>query len=61
MSVVNLNKFKKLKARAEKAVRAQNNRIEFGTPKYLKSKAQAENLIEKKRLESKIIKSDLHE
>ncbi len=55
MSVVNLNKFKKQKARQEKEIRAQNNRIEFGTPKHLKNKAKAENLIEKKRLEDKVI------
>jgi hypothetical protein len=61
MSVVNLNKFKKQKGRQEKEARAQNNRIEFGTPKHLKSKAKAENLIEKKRLEDKVILSSDNE
>lgn len=61
MSVVNLNKFKKQKARQEKETRAQNNRIEFGTPKHLKSKAKTENLIEKKRLEDKVILSSDNE
>jgi Domain of unknown function (DUF4169) len=58
MSVVNLNKFKKQKARAEKEIRAQNNRVKFGTPKHLKSKVKAENLLEQKRLESKKLESE---
>lgn len=48
--ITNLNKFRKQKARQEKEVRAQNNRVEFGTPKHLKTQAKAQNLLEQKRL-----------
>lgn len=53
--ITNLNKFRKQKTKAEKEVRAQNNRVQFGTPKHLKTKAKTENLLEKKRLEGKIL------
>jgi hypothetical protein len=53
--ITNLNKFRKAKAKAEKEVRAQNNRVTFGTPKHLKTKAKGDNLLTKKRLEGKEI------
>ncbi len=56
--ITNLNKFKKAKARAEKEIKAANNRIEFGTPKHLKSKAKAQNLLELKRLEMAKLQKD---
>lgn len=57
--ITNLNKFRKTKAKTEKEVRAQNNRVQFGTPKHLKSQAKGENLLEKKRLESKKLSGDV--
>lgn len=56
--ITNLNKFRKAKAKAEKEIRTQNNRVTFGTPKHLKNQVKAENLLEKKRLESKRIDGD---
>lgn len=55
MTIVNLNKFKKQKAKAQKEIKAQNNRIEFGTPKRLKTVAKSENLLEQRRHEAKLI------
>ena len=52
------DRFKKAKARAEKDIKAANNRIEFGTPKHLKSKAKAQNLLELKRLEMAKLQKD---
>lgn len=54
--VINLNQFKKQKARSEKQKNAENNRILFGTPKSLKEQAKKQNklednLLERKRLE----------
>lgn len=56
--ITNLNKFKKAKARAERELKAANNRIEFGTPKHLKSKAKAQNLLELKRIEMAKLEKD---
>lgn len=55
MTIVNLNKFKKQKAKAQKEINAQNNRIEFGMPKRIKSVAKSENLLEKRRHAAKLI------
>lgn len=54
--IVNLNQFRKKKARAEKAARAENNRITFGRTKAEKQAAKAEQdkqakTLDKKRLE----------
>ncbi len=56
--ITNLNKFKKAKSLAEKEIKAANNRIEFGTPKHLKTKAKAQNLLELKRLELSKLEKD---
>lgn len=51
--VVNLNKFRKAKARSEKDARTQHNRIEHGTPKALKDLAKARRTLRDKKLDDK--------
>ncbi len=56
--IINFNKFKKEKAKADKEARAKNNRVLFGTPKFLKEKIKKLNLIEQKRLLEKQFEKD---
>ncbi len=51
--IVNLNRFKKQKARVEKEKTAADNRIKFGTPKHLRNQNKAQNILEKNRFEGK--------
>lgn len=48
---VNLNKFRKQKARAEKNDRAEKNRVLHGTPKDLRRKAEKAEEIRNRRLD----------
>ena len=48
--IVNLNRFRKTKARLAKDDRAQQNRVEYGTPKTLKDLATTQKALEAKRL-----------
>ena len=57
--IVNLNKFRKAKARTEKEKRAQANRVLHGTPKALKDQSDAnQKLIDKKLTGKKLNKDD---
>jgi len=56
--VVNLNKFRKAKARTEKEQRAQTNRITHGTPKSLKDIADANKALKDKELAGKKLGDD---
>ncbi len=56
--ITNLNKYRKTKERAQKEIKAQNNRILYGTPKAIKNNAKANNLIAQKRLRDKEIKDE---
>jgi hypothetical protein len=40
--VVNLNRARKARAKAEAEKTAANNRVQFGTPKHLRKKGEAE-------------------
>lgn len=51
--VVNLNRVRKAKAKAEAEKTAQNNRVQFGTPKHLRKKGDAERKKDKAELEGK--------
>lgn len=51
--IVNLNRFRKAKTRAAKDERAQQNRIEHGTPKALKALTAAQKALEDKKLTGK--------
>lgn len=51
--IVNLNKFRKTKARSEKERQADANRVTFGTPKGLKDLAKAKKRIKELRLDGK--------
>ena len=41
--IVNLNRVRKAKAKAEKAKQAEQNRVTHGTPKHLKELGKARN------------------
>jgi len=56
--IVNLNTFRKAKARTQKEQRAQNNRIKHGTPKVLKELANAHNDLHDNRLSGKMLSAD---
>jgi len=56
--IVNLNTFRKSKARAQKEQRAQNNRIKHGTPKVLKELANAHKDLQDNRLSGKKLSAD---
>lgn len=56
--IINLKQYKKKKAKIEKEKKAENNRVIFGTPKEIKNKSKALNLIEQKRLENKKIEKE---
>ncbi len=49
--LINLNRFRKEKARADKAAKADENRVRFGRTKAEKQAAQREAEIETQRLE----------
>ncbi|MBF0248610.1 MAG: DUF4169 family protein [Alphaproteobacteria bacterium] len=50
--IVNLNTFRKAKARAEKEQKAKDNRFKFGRPKVLKDIEKANKALESKRFEA---------
>ncbi|MBL4614544.1 MAG: DUF4169 family protein [Magnetovibrio sp.] len=56
--VVNLNTFRKAKARADKQVRAQHNRVEHGTPKAFKNLEKAKRTIKDKALDGQKLDGD---
>lgn len=56
--VVNLNKFRKAKKRAEKEKRAEANRVEFGAPKALKELEAAKKDLANKALSGKKLSDD---
>jgi hypothetical protein len=49
--IINLRQVRKAKARAEKERRAEENRHNFGRPKRVRERAEAESLLEENRLE----------
>ena len=51
--LVNLRKFRKKKARAEKSAEAENNRIRFGRTKQEKQQATRETEASEKSLDGK--------
>jgi hypothetical protein len=53
--VVNLNQFRKVKTRADKAKKAGDNRVKFGRTKAEKRKDEAEQKKLKQELDGKII------
>jgi len=53
VDIVNLNKARKAKARADKERRAHNNRIKHGTPKALKQLDAANKDLRDKKLSTK--------
>ncbi|WP_321828766.1 DUF4169 family protein [Thalassovita sp.] len=53
MTVVNLNKFRKAKARAEKKAQADENAVKFGRTKAEKSLDRAQNAKAQKDLDGK--------
>lgn len=56
--IVNLNTFRKAKARTDKEVRAQRNRVEFGTPKALKDLEAAKTAQKTKKHDGKKLDSE---
>lgn len=52
MTVVNLNKARKAKARADKSARADTNAVKFGRTKAEKSKDAAQSELAKRRLDA---------
>ena len=52
---VNLNKYRKAKARADKKARADSNAIAFGTPKSQRIQAQREASREARELDGKTL------
>ncbi len=56
--IVNLNKFRKAKARAEKEKRAETNRVLHGTPKALKDQTDANQKLIDKKLSGKKLDQD---
>jgi hypothetical protein len=48
--IVNLNRYRKLKAKAERAQRASEKRARFGAPKAERAKTSAERILEERRL-----------
>jgi len=56
--IVNLNKARKAKARADKDWRAQDNRVKFGTPKALKKLDASNTALRDKKLSSKKLDTD---
>jgi len=51
--IVNLNKARKAKARADKDRRAQDNRVKHGTPKALKQLDASNTALRDKKLDTK--------
>jgi hypothetical protein len=49
--VVNLNRYRKLKAKAERERRAAENRTRFGASKAERGKASAERSLDERRLD----------
>lgn len=58
VEIVNLNKARKAKARAEKEQRAHDNRIKHGTPKAFKSLANDQKALRDKKLSGKRLSTD---
>lgn len=56
--IVNLNKFRKAKARQDKEKRAEQNRIAFGTPKAVRDADAANKALQDKKLSGKKLKTD---
>ncbi|GEO99780.1 DUF4169 family protein [Methylobacterium haplocladii] len=55
--IINLNQFRKARDKAEKAVRAAENRVVFGRPKKAKTLAEKKAAIESDRLEGHRLKN----
>lgn len=49
--LVNLRTARKRRRRAEREKRAEENRVGFGTPKYLKKRKEAAETLETRRLD----------
>jgi len=57
--VVNLNKARKAKARAEKERRAHDNRIQYGTPGALKNLGASNKALQDKKLTAKKLSDEV--
>ena len=55
--IVNLNKFRKARARKDKEKRAEQNRVVFGTPKALRDADAADKALRDKKLSGKKLTS----
>jgi len=51
--IVNLNRARKARAKAEAERTAENNRVKFGTPKALRKKSDAERRKNERELDAK--------
>jgi len=56
--IVNLNRFRKTKVRALKNERAEQNRVDYGTPRALKALTAAQKALEDKKLAGKKRKTE---
>lgn len=59
--VVNLNRARKARAKAEAEKTAANNRVQFGTPKHLRKKGDAERKKTERDIEGKRLDDEPNE
>lgn len=59
--VVNLNRARKARAKAEAEKTAANNRVQFGTPKHLRKKGEAERKKTARDIEGKRLDDETNE
>lgn len=59
--VVNLNRARKARAKAEAEKTAANNRVQFGTPKHLRKKGEAERKKTERDIEGKRLDDEPNE
>ena len=59
--VVNLNRARKTRAKAKAEKTAASNRVQFGTPKHLRKKGEAERKKAEREIEGKRLDEDTND
>ena len=55
MNIINLNKYKKAKAKTKKETTARNNRVNFGRTKAEKTLEKSKQVLDKRKIDKKIL------